>query len=113
MGALMRVSEQFHIGSTQPSLDFVDVDTSTDLSAFIDPRAIRLQKGPFAEHAQALLTSFFSALLDALSRNQDHEAATLMAHLGEPNETHFGYSRGMSRGRGLGRRWRCQSPRVS
>jgi len=98
----MRVSEQFHLGITQPSLDFVDVDTATDLSAFIDPRAIRLQKGPFAEHAQALLTSFFSALLEALSRGNSSEAATLMAHLGEPNETHLGFSHGRSRGRGLG-----------
>lgn len=98
----MRVSQQFHLGSTQPSLDFVDVDTSTDVAAFIDPRAIRRQKGPFAEHAQALLTAFFSALLDALSRNRSEEAAALMAHLGEPNETHLGFSRGTSRGRGLG-----------
>lgn len=98
----MRVSEQFHLASSQPSLDFVDVETSTDLTAFIDPRAIRLQKGPFAEHAQALLTTFFSALLDALSQNQPEEAARLMAHLGEPNETHLGFSCGRSRGRGLG-----------
>jgi len=98
----MRVSEQFHLGSTQPALDFVDVDTSTDVAAFIDPRAIRLQKGPWAEHSQVLLSSFFSALLDALSQNDDVAAHELLGRLGEPNETHLGFSKGASRGRGLG-----------
>jgi hypothetical protein len=98
----MRVSEQFHLAATQPSLDFVDVDTATDITAFIDPRAIRLQKGPWAEHCQVLLSSFFGALLDAISQGNHDEAFELLGRLGEPNETHFGYSRGSSRGRGLG-----------
>ena len=39
---LMRVSEWFHLGRSQPSLDFVDIDISTDITAFLDPRAIRM-----------------------------------------------------------------------
>jgi hypothetical protein len=32
---LMRVSEWFHLGRSQPSLDFVDIDISTDITAFL------------------------------------------------------------------------------
>jgi hypothetical protein len=79
----MRVSEWLHLGRSQPSLDFVDVDIATDISAFLDPRAIRMQKGPWIEHCQALLSSFFSALLDALSQNDESMAAELLVRLGE------------------------------
>lgn len=36
----MRVSEYYHLGRTQPGLDFVDVDVYDDLAVFISPRAI-------------------------------------------------------------------------
>ena len=35
----MRVSEYCRLGRKQPTLDFVDVDTTGDVRVFIDPRA--------------------------------------------------------------------------
>nr|WP_157528165.1 hypothetical protein [Kibdelosporangium sp. MJ126-NF4]CEL17454.1 hypothetical protein [Kibdelosporangium sp. MJ126-NF4]CTQ91319.1 hypothetical protein [Kibdelosporangium sp. MJ126-NF4] len=98
----MRVSQIFHLNRIQSSLDFVDVDPSTDISVFLDPRAIKLQKNPWANECHALLQSFFSEVLDAISLRNIERVRDLFRHLEEPNEVHFGYSRNQSRGRGLG-----------
>ena len=37
----MRISEKFNLVLTQAYLDFVDIDTETDLEVFIDPTALR------------------------------------------------------------------------
>ncbi|MBU8857226.1 MULTISPECIES: hypothetical protein [unclassified Micromonospora] len=98
----MRVSEYYELGRTQPALDFVDVDTATDSRVFIDPRAIRIQSSGFAENCKMLLVSFFHELLMAIFENDDSRVYNLLGQLTEPNETHLGYSKGRSRGRGLG-----------
>lgn len=98
----MRVSEKFQLGVTQASLDFVDVDIQGDVPVFVDPKAIRLQQGAWAETCQALIQSFFEELLKAIKSSNKGRIASLVLHLGEPNETHLGMSGGESRGRGLG-----------
>ena len=45
--------------------------------------------------------SFFTEVLDAIRDNNQSKVRALMRYLGEPNETHLGFSRGRSRGRGL------------
>lgn len=99
----MRVSEYYNLNRTQAGLDFVDVDIETDATIFVDPRAIRLQTGHWALECQALLQSFFSEILDSASTGNGKRVEELLGRLNEPNETHLGYSRGRSRGRGLGR----------
>ncbi|WP_138841894.1 hypothetical protein [Rhodococcus pyridinivorans] len=98
----MRVSEKFGLGVTQASLDFVDVDIDGDIPAFIDPKAIRLQTGDWGVTCQALLQSYFDALLSAIKSGNKSGIATLVARTGEPNETHLGYSTAYARGSGLG-----------
>jgi hypothetical protein len=98
----VRVSEKFGLGVTQASLDFVDVDILGDVPVFIDPKAIRLQSGEWAETCQALLQSFFEELLAAIKDGNKERVAELVLHLDEPNETHLGVSKGEARGRGLG-----------
>ena len=97
----MHVTELYHLGLTQSEVDFVDVDTATDNPIFIDPRAIRIQKGEFVETCVACLVSFFTEVLDAIRQGDSDKVRRLMRRLGEPNETHLGYSEGSSRGRGL------------
>jgi hypothetical protein len=99
----MRVSEYYALGRSQPSLDFVDIDVSGDIPVFLDPRAIRIQPGDWGHDCQALLQSFFGAVLDAIRTEDQPAARELMSRLGEPNETHLGFSKGKARGRGLGR----------
>jgi len=98
----MRVSEYFQLGREQPALDFVDVDVFTDVPLFIDPRAIRLLRDDWGHECRALIQNFFSAVLAALRNNDTAKARMLLEVLHEPNETHFGLSRGRAQGRGLG-----------
>jgi hypothetical protein len=98
----MRVSEYFDLGRTQPTLDFVDVRLDTDTRAYIDPTAIRVQDSEWADACQALLQSYFTEVLEAASSSNDARSRRLMTALSEPNEVHLGFSKGRSRGRGLG-----------
>lgn len=100
---LERVSQYFKLGRNQGSLDFVDIDVRADVPVYVDPRAVRTQRGDWGESCRELLVSFFAEVLDAIHRGNDAALATLMRPLSEPNETHLGESRGpRSRGRGLG-----------
>jgi hypothetical protein len=97
----VHVTEQYHLGLSQAEVDFVDVDTVTDNPIFIDPRAIRIQSGGFFDQCSACLVSYFTEVLDVIKLNQPIKVRGLMRRLGEPNETHLGFSKGKSRGRGL------------
>jgi hypothetical protein len=97
----MRVTELYGLDNSQAAVDFVNVDTATDNPVFIDPRAIRLQNGTLEMECVGFLVSFFSEVLDAIHEGRGDRVRELMRFLGEPNETHLGYSRGKSRGRGL------------
>lgn len=99
----MRVSDYFQLGLGQGALDFVDVDVVEDVPVFIDPGALRLQQGPWAEECRDLLVSYFAELLEAINKSDTMRVEDLIKSLGsEPNETHLGVSTGPSRGRGLG-----------
>jgi hypothetical protein len=97
----MHITEFYNMDCTQAAVDFVDVDTATDNAVFIDPRAIRLQHGLLEDECAAYLVSFFTEVLDAIHKGRPDYLRELMRRLGEPNETHLGYSRGRSDGRGL------------
>jgi hypothetical protein len=98
----LRVSEYFNLGLKQPSLSFVDVDTSGDVRLFISPRALRLLPSAWGDECVALIQSLFGQVLLAIRDGDDHKAISLLEVLKEPNETHLGLSKGKSRGRGLG-----------
>ncbi len=104
----MRVSELFNLGVTQSGLDFVDVDPDTDVPVYVDPKAIRLQPGAWAEECRLQLQSYFDELLTAVRADDIFRLTQLIEPLvgpnGEPNETHLGVSSGKSQGRGLSRR---------
>jgi hypothetical protein len=99
----VRVSEYFNLGRSQPSLDFVDVDTEKDASVFIEPGAIRQLPDDWGVQCVDMLTSFFDSVLDAI-RAGDHARIDDLVRgpLSEPDETHLGWSEGTSRGRGVG-----------
>jgi hypothetical protein len=97
----MHVTDLYDLDRTQAEVDFVDVDVSTDNRVFIDPRAIRLQTGYLHLRCVACLVSFFTEVLEAIRSGRQNDVRRLMQHLGEPNETHLGFSKGRSRGRGL------------
>lgn len=99
----MRVSEYFNLGRQQASLDFVDIDTVNDVSVFLEPGAIRQLSDDWGVQCETMLTTFFDSVLDAVRLNDSSRLDYLMrGPLGEPDETHLGWSKGPSRGRGMG-----------
>jgi hypothetical protein len=98
----MRVSEIYKLGLEQPSLDFVDVDVRDDTHLFIDPRAFHQVDTDWTQECISDLQSFFSTVISRIQAGDDYGARTLLASLGEPNETHLGVSEGRAGGRGMG-----------
>lgn len=98
----MRVSEYFKLGKKQPVLEFLDVDIKNDTRLFVDPQAIRNLNSDFGDHCHDLIQDFFNELLKAVKTDNRKRSLSLIANLKEPNETHLGLSRGLSKGRGLG-----------
>jgi hypothetical protein len=75
----VRVSEYFNLGRSQPSLDFVDVDTEKDASVFIEPGAIRQLPDDWGAQCVDMLTSFFDSVLDAIRAGTTRGSTTWCA----------------------------------
>ncbi|MEU1090770.1 hypothetical protein ABZ401_28815 [Streptomyces sp. NPDC005892] len=99
----MRVSEYYNIDRSQGSLDFVDVDIINDIPVYIDPGSIRHLDDDWGRECLTMLTTFFDSVLDAVRSREMDRAKYLLGNLGEPNETHLGFSSGRSAGRGFGK----------
>lgn len=98
----MRISRRFNLGRTQPTLDFVDVDTGGDTPLFLSPRALGQLPSPWGAECVHRVQHFFAAVLRLIRSGDDAAAERLLSALREPNETHLGLSSGRSRGRALG-----------
>src|SRR5690349_1753879 len=98
----MRISQNFDLNKTQYELDFVDVDPAYDLPLFIDPYFLAQRNDAWSIDASRTVRSFFQHLVSLLNQNQIEAARQLFNHLGEPNETSLGLSRGRPQGRGIG-----------
>lgn len=99
----MRVSEYYSLNRNQGTLDFVDVDIVKDVPVYIDPSTIRHLSDDWGKECIRMLTTFFDSVLDAVRHGDKARSDYLLGNLGEPNETHLGISKGVSRGRGFGK----------
>jgi hypothetical protein len=99
----MRISKKYRLGLTQPSLDFVDVDTKNDTKVFLSPTAISSLPSDWGDTSVSLIQNFFRHVLDLIKQGRHENAEALLRILREPNETHLGLSRGRSQGRALGK----------
>jgi hypothetical protein len=97
----MRVSQYYHLGRTQPTLDFVDVAVDGDTSVFVDPTAIRTLASEWGQDCVALLQSYFDAVLASVKKGDDELALALLAALREPNDARLGLSSGEPDGSGI------------
>lgn len=97
-----RVSDLFHLGMTQASLDFVDVDVESDNELYVDPSAVRRLGTRWGRECTALIQDFFDTIERALNANNRDAALHYLGELREPNETHLGISAAAPAGRGLG-----------
>jgi len=99
---MAKFSTLFGLSNSQASLDFVDVDLSTDTPLYIDPYAIQIRQDAWSDRCGDHIRSYFSELLGALRRDDTARANHLLSHLHEPNETFLGVSAGRPSGRGVG-----------
>lgn len=99
---MTRVADFFNLGLNQGALDFVNVDVVGDVPVYIDPHALRTQRGDWAQSCTISVSSFFEALLEAIQKNDPSAIYSLIRPLSEPNETHLGVSVGKSKGTSLG-----------
>lgn len=98
----MRISQSFQLGRTQHELDFVDIDPSGDIPLFLDPYFLSTRNDPWSIEATGTIRSFFQYLIELLSVGNLAEGQRIFTHLGEPNETCLGMSKGPPSGRGVG-----------
>lgn len=99
---MARFSTVFELGNSQASLDFVDVDLTTDTNLYIDPYAIQIRKDAWSAKCGDSIRSFFSEVLNALRQGEQTRALHFLSQLREPNETFLGQSAGHPSGRGVG-----------
>jgi hypothetical protein len=98
-----RFSEYFSLRLSQHQLDFVDISNEFDLPVYVDPYAIEIRDDIWAARASEYIRSFFKEVLDALRDHNTARAVALMSNLREPRETFLGVSKGIPKGRGVGR----------
>jgi hypothetical protein len=98
-----RISECFSLGRTQSDLDFVDVDVVGDVPLFVDPRAIDRLETDWGQECLDLLRDFFERVLTAIKEGRQADGVRLLAGLGEPNQTHLGFSSKRAKGSGVGK----------
>jgi hypothetical protein len=70
----VRVSDHYGLGLSQPVLELIDVDLSTDTKVFVDPYAFRFINTPWAREATALLQDFYSQVSRAAQTGDDDQA---------------------------------------
>ena len=101
----MRFSDHYGLGKSQSELDFVDIPLDTDIRVFVDPYSFNVESDVWFKECGRLVKSFFQKVIDHIANGQDRKAKKLLAHLGEANDTHLGYTKGSGgpAGRGIGR----------
>ncbi|WP_173916916.1 hypothetical protein [Halobacillus sp. Marseille-Q1614] len=96
----MRVSEFWELNARQSELDFVDVNTDTDVELYVDPCWIHTINTPWFRQATATIEDFFNHILNLYENRQYKEAKQLFHYAQEPNEICFGLSTNAPEGTG-------------
>lgn len=98
----MKISQKLGLGRPQSQLDFIDIDLNGDTPLFVDPYYLSIRQDQWSMSATRTVRSFFQTFLDLVRAGKDYMAFELFGHLGEPNETRLGMSKGAPQGRGVG-----------
>lgn len=98
----MKISQIFGLDKTQYELDFVDINVDRDTPLFLDPYYISVRNDSWSVNATRTIQSFFQHIITLINAGSADEARGTFDHLGEPNETCLGLSKGLPGGRGIG-----------
>jgi hypothetical protein len=63
----MLLSQALGLNTSQPLLDFVDIDTELDFPLYIDPASFLAPRDDFAEKCGNDLRDFFEAVLKSIA----------------------------------------------
>ena len=101
---LQTFSQFYGRDKNQYELDFVDIPINNgDIPLFIDPYAISRRNDRWSIKCHNLIVDFFQKVVDLIRAGKETEAKYMLSGLREPNQIHFGLSRGsIVRGRGVG-----------
>ena len=97
-----RFSTHFGLTKSQPELDFVDIPLETDIRLFVDPYALSVASDTWLLECSNIVVGYFERVIESIRKDQKEDALKLLSHLGEPNDTHLGLSKGSAGGP---RRW--------
>jgi len=97
----VQVSQLFTLGKDQSTLEFVDVEVTTDVPLFLMPSALlKMSDREWADNCVVLIKDFFQEVINRIKAEDYQKAESLLKRLeNEPNETHLGLSTRHSRGR--------------
>lgn len=89
----------------KPPFEFLNVDVVDDNRLFLDPHALRIEKGPspFGREARKSMDSFFDEIVKCVLSRRSAErlrGLELVQHFNEPKETRLGLSRSGINGHG-------------
>jgi hypothetical protein len=98
----MKISSLFGLGKSQAELDFVDIDTKSDIPLFLDPFFLGQRTDRWSIEATRTLKSFFQEVIDRIKDKKLDQAKALFNNLHEPNDTCLGVSASTPQGNGLG-----------
>src|SRR5882724_7768120 len=99
----MRISQRFNLNKKQAELDFIDIDTNSDIPLFLDPHFLAHKNDNWSREATRTIRSFFQQMINLVRNSKLDEAKKLFENLHEPNSTCLGLSRGRPQGRGVGK----------
>lgn len=98
----IKVTDLFNLSESHEGIEFVNVDTETDTSLFIDPFSIKFSKlFTQAEIAFSKIDSFFNHVYRLYDEDRAKEALDLFVFSRESNELHLGYSNRRKSGKGV------------
>jgi len=95
-------SSYFELNLSQAQLDFVDIEIDKDTRLYVDPYALSIQEDDWSMNCTDHVVSYFQTIIDCIKAGDDRRGKFLMNNLSEPNETCFGLSKGLPRGRSVG-----------
>ncbi|MFN0030858.1 MAG: hypothetical protein ACKVOR_01715 [Flavobacteriales bacterium] len=98
----LKFSQYFNLGISSDDLDFVDIYANEDLRLFLDPYGIAAIGDSWSQECEGAIAGYFQFLVDSIRSNDDKAIKQLLSALHEVDEVALGFSKGTSRGKGIG-----------